>query len=105
MFYRGQYSDEISKRTKKTQHLRITFLSNSPATVGQSNGDGAEKQAAFGLTDDSLTIGSRGNDHKLSQTIPKTIAVTEEHHQHIFIQVALSLPNLAISLHYNNNTT
>ncbi len=45
---------------------------DSPATVGQRNGDRAEKQIAFGLADDSLAVGSRGDDHKLSYTIPVT---------------------------------
>lgn len=33
-----------------------------PATVGQTHGDGAEKQAAFGLADDGLTVSTRGDD-------------------------------------------
>lgn len=33
-----------------------------PATVGETHGDGAEKQAAFGLADDGLTVSTRGDD-------------------------------------------
>lgn len=55
---------------------------DSPATVGQRNGDGAEQQIAFGLADDRLTVGSRGDDHKLSYTIPITRdTVTAQHTQ------------------------
>lgn len=41
-----------------------------PATVGQAHGDGAEKQAALGLADDGLTVGTRSDDQKLSKTVP-----------------------------------
>lgn len=41
-----------------------------PATVGQTHGDGAEEQAAFGLANDSLAVGTRSDDYEFSKTIP-----------------------------------
>lgn len=54
---------------------------NLPATVGQRDGDGAQKQVAFRLTDDGLTVGSRADDHKLSYAKPtNTYSITADIH-------------------------
>lgn len=52
---------------KKNTHKKRNDL---PATVGQTHGDGAEKQAAFGLANDSLAVGTWSDDYKFSKTIP-----------------------------------
>lgn len=41
-----------------------------PAAVGETHGDGAEKQTAFGFADDGLTVCPRSDDEKLSKTVP-----------------------------------
>lgn len=35
---------------------RLNRRGDLPATVGETHGDRAEKQAAFGFTDDGLTV-------------------------------------------------
>lgn len=52
------------------QSIHAAHSGNLPATVGQSNGDGAQKKIAFGLTDDCLTVASRRYHYKLLYTIP-----------------------------------
>lgn len=44
-----------------------------PATVGQTHGDRAEKQAAFGFADYGLAVCPRSDNQKLSKTIPVTV--------------------------------
>lgn len=58
--------------------LVLSHEADSPATVGQGDGDGAEQQIAFGLADDGLTVCSGGDDQKLLYPVPvSTNTVTE----------------------------
>lgn len=76
----------LSPHWTAQRHPTLSEEGDSPATVGQSNGDRAEEQIAFRFADDGLTVGSWGNDHKLSYAIPATRdTVTAKHlHQHQF---------------------
>lgn len=41
-----------------------------PAGVSQGNRDGTEEEVTLGLTENRVTVCSRGNHHKLTQAIP-----------------------------------
>jgi len=61
--------------------------SDSPTTAGQRNGDGAEKQTAFGLTDDGLAVCSWADNHKFTYAIPVTTNIIKaEHSQEQYTQ-------------------
>lgn len=83
---------QINNKPIQQTNIVVSDEGDSPATVGQRNGDGAEKQIAFGLADDGLTVGSRGDDHKLSYTIPvNTVLVIDKHmhRQHIILHFTI----------------